>query len=89
MVKFLRWVPEENEAIALMTQRSQPIGVQWYGFEQQAPSNAPLYLQWLMQHGWKADDGFGLEWFKRKEEKSKGRKAGRSAEQDGRARSVK
>ena len=76
VVKFLRWVPEENEAIALMTQRSQPIGVQWYGFEQQAPSNAPLYLQWLMQHGWKADDGFGLEWFKRKEEKSKGRKAG-------------
>jgi hypothetical protein len=77
VVKFLRWVPEENEAIALMTQRSQPIGVQWYFFEQQAPSGAPLYLQWLMQHGWKADDGFGLEWFKRKQEKSKGRKAGR------------
>jgi hypothetical protein len=75
VVKFLRWVPEENEAIALMTQGSQPIGIQWYGFEQQGPSPAPLYLQWLMQHGWKTEDGFGLEWFKRKEEKSKNRTA--------------
>jgi len=76
VVKFLRWVPEENEAIALMTQRTQPIGVQWYSFEEQAPSYALGYLQWLMQHDWKPGDGFGLEWFRRKEEKSKGRKAG-------------
>ena len=71
VVKFLRWVPQENEALALMTQRSQPIGVQWYFFEQQAPSYDPLYLMWLMQHGWKPEDGFGLEWAKRKESRAK------------------
>jgi hypothetical protein len=68
-VKFLRWVPEENEELALMTQRSQPIGVMWYLFEQQAPSDDPLYLEWLRRHGWAPEDGFGLEWFKRREER--------------------
>ncbi len=76
VVKFLRWVPEENEAIALMTQRTQPIGVQWYFFEQQAPAWQPSYLVWLSQHGWKPEDGFGLEWFRRKEQKAKARDTG-------------
>lgn len=66
VVKFLRWVADDDQDLALMTQRSRPVGVQWYFFEQQARSSDPRYLTWLMQHGWKAGDGFGLEWFHRK-----------------------
>lgn len=71
VVKFLRWVPQENEALAQMTQRSQPIGVESYFFWLQAPSYNPQYLMWLIQHGWKSEDGFGLEWSRRKERKAK------------------
>ena len=74
-MKFLRWVPAENEALALMTQRSQPIGVQWYFFEQQAEAYEPLYLAWLVQHGWKPGDGFGLKWFQQKYGRDRGASA--------------
>jgi hypothetical protein len=65
-VKFLRWVPEENEAIALATGAAQPGGIGWHLFEMIAQSSDPSYLLWLQQHGWKPEDGFGLDWLKRK-----------------------
>jgi hypothetical protein len=70
-VKFLRWVPEEDQGIALETQRVQNRGFVWeYGMEQQVESNRWPYLQWLVQHGWKTEDGFGWEWLDRKEKKA-------------------